>query len=250
MLGNHLNHGGVLFKSGRGYTCRYVKNKAKLDGKGKKSAQYFSYSKKAQGREFVVRHFAGDVKYMTLGFIHKNKDFTPAHLVSLMASSKNEFIAGELYGCEGGVESGAATSTGGTNRRGSPKPKSKGPKTIASRFKRQLRSVVVRSLAVRARHFRLLPDLSTTLLLHCRSLESTLDDTNPFFIRCIKPNEEKLSIAKAKEMGRHVSHAFDAKMVLQQLLFGGVMETVSGCGIVVLGICHCLAKPSEKKVLI
>lgn len=76
---------------------------------------------------------------MTLGFIHKNKDFTPAHLVALMASSKNQFIAGELYGCDGGVEGGAAASAGGTKRRGSPKPKSKGPKTIASRFKRQLR---------------------------------------------------------------------------------------------------------------
>jgi len=168
---------------------QYATNKAALDKRGKKSAGFFHFKNTAQGREFTIQHFAGGVTYLTIGFIQKNKDFTPPHLVKIMKESSNDFIANVLY----------ATPDSSSTVRSSPRPssKKKGPRTIASRFKKQL-----------------------------NSLEKTLDDTNPFFIRCIKPNEVKLSVAKAAEMGKHISETFNAKMVAQQLLFGGVMETV------------------------
>uniref|UniRef100_A0A8C3CNT6 Myosin VIIA n=1 Tax=Cairina moschata TaxID=8855 RepID=A0A8C3CNT6_CAIMO len=131
--------------------------------------------------QFGINHFAGIVYYETKGFLEKNRDTLHGDIIQLVHSSKNKFIkqifqadVAMVMQAEGGRRS---LFTGRKTRKRSP--------TLSSQFKRSL-ELLMRTLSV------------------CQ----------PFFVRCIKPNEYKKPML------------FDRELCVRQLRYSGMMETI------------------------
>ncbi|XP_014907475.1 unconventional myosin-VIIa-like isoform X2 [Poecilia latipinna] len=132
--------------------------------------------------QFGIQHFAGVVYYETRGFLEKNRDTLYGDIIQLVHSSKNKFIKQifqadvAMFLC--GYPPGATALTkGAETRKRSP--------TLSSQFKRSL-ELLMRTLSV------------------CQ----------PFFVRCIKPNEFKKPML------------FDRELCVRQLRYSGMMETI------------------------
>ncbi|KAL4238115.1 MyTH4 domain [Mactra antiquata] len=107
--------------------------------------------------EFGIQHYAGKVLYTAAGFLDKNKDVQQDQLFELMHNSTNVFITDltrfqDLLGVRLEDLSGRATISRTT--RGKP--------TVGDTFKHQLSALV-----------------------------DILSTTNPWYVRCIKPNNMK-----------------------------------------------------------
>uniref|UniRef100_A0A672V9T6 Myosin VIIA n=1 Tax=Strigops habroptila TaxID=2489341 RepID=A0A672V9T6_STRHB len=128
--------------------------------------------------QFGINHFAGIVYYETKGFLEKNRDTLHGDIIQLVHSSKNKFIK-QIFQADVAMVMQAGEdlySQGGTRKR-SP--------TLSSQFKRSL-ELLMRTLSV------------------CQ----------PFFVRCIKPNEYKKPML------------FDRELCVRQLRYSGMMETI------------------------
>ncbi|KAI1898304.1 hypothetical protein AGOR_G00070940 [Albula goreensis] len=124
--------------------------------------------------QFGIKHYAGEVLYDVRGVLEKNRDTFRDDILNILKESRLDFIY-DLFE-QVGSRSGEDTSKLGTARR---KP------TVSSQFRDSL-----------------------------HSLMATLSASNPFFVRCIKPNMEKNA------------HVFDPDVVLNQLRYSGMLETV------------------------
>uniref|UniRef100_A0A663F1D7 Myosin X n=1 Tax=Aquila chrysaetos chrysaetos TaxID=223781 RepID=A0A663F1D7_AQUCH len=124
--------------------------------------------------QFGIRHYAGEVLYDVRGFLEKNRDTFRDDILNMLKDSRLDFI----YDLFERVCSRCSEETlkMGTQRR---RP------TVSSQFRDSL-----------------------------HSLMATLSTSNPFFIRCIKPNTEK------------APHLFNPDVVLNQLRYSGMLETV------------------------
>ncbi|KAM6283948.1 unconventional myosin-VIIa isoform 1-T1 [Spheniscus humboldti] len=137
--------------------------------------------------QFGINHFAGVVYYETKGFLEKNRDTLHGDIIQLVHSSKNKFIKQIFQADVAMFLCGYASSTFGQ----SPTPTPKGAETrkrsptLSSQFKRSL-ELLMRTLSV------------------CQ----------PFFVRCIKPNEYKKPML------------FDRELCVRQLRYSGMMETI------------------------
>ena len=140
-----------------------------LDGKTTIYKRFQLYPK-----NFQIAHYAGDVVYLTEGWLEKNKDPVNENLMQLLSKSIDPTIA-KLF--EDYVDFGGD----GTIRR-----------TKGSRF-----------ITVSQRHKQQLVNLM-----------SLLSSTNPHFVRCILPNEQKKP------------GLMDAPLVLDQLRCNGVIEGI------------------------
>ncbi|XP_066522959.1 unconventional myosin-Vc [Hoplias malabaricus] len=132
---------------------------------------------------FVIQHFADKVEYRCKGFLEKNRDTLYEELVQTMRASKFPLLADffseeESYFANKGVKVKAARPV--------VKPANKQLRsTVGDKFRRSL-----------------------------YLLMETLNATTPHYVRCIKPNEDKLPFE------------YDSKRVVQQLRACGVLETV------------------------
>nr|XP_009932442.1 PREDICTED: unconventional myosin-X-like [Opisthocomus hoazin] len=124
--------------------------------------------------QFGIRHYAGEVLYDVRGFLEKNRDTFRDDILNMLKDSRLDFI----YDLFERVCSRCSEDTlkMGTQRR---RP------TVSSQFRDSL-----------------------------HSLMATLSTSNPFFIRCIKPNTEK------------APNLFNPDVVLNQLRYSGMLETV------------------------
>uniref|UniRef100_A0A669QA66 Myosin X n=1 Tax=Phasianus colchicus TaxID=9054 RepID=A0A669QA66_PHACC len=124
--------------------------------------------------QFGIRHYAGEVLYDVRGFLEKNRDTFRDDILNMLKDSRLDFI----YDLFERVCSRCNEETlkMGTQRR---RP------TVSSQFRDSL-----------------------------HSLMATLSTSNPFFIRCIKPNTEK------------APNLFNPDVVLNQLRYSGMLETV------------------------
>lgn len=149
---------------------------------------------------FSVKHFAGSVEYDITGWREKNRDELPDHLVSLLQNSSSDFVSILYTGEEGeGTASEASphlkVAEQGSGKRmsfgpgggggGGKDKKDSGKMTLGAQFKQQL-----------------------------TDLMAMLGSTEPYFIRCIKPNSFKKP------------NTLDAKMTYDQLLYAGMLETI------------------------
>ncbi|XP_077717373.1 unconventional myosin-VIIb isoform X4 [Canis aureus] len=136
---------------------------------------------------FGIAHFAGEVYYQTEGFLEKNRDMLSTDILTLVYSSKNKFLK-EIFKLESaGTKLGQSTiiqASAGSQLFKSA-DSSKQPSTLAGQFKKSL-------------------DQLMKILTSCQ----------PYFIRCIKPNEYKKPLL------------FDRDLCLRQLRYSGMMETV------------------------
>ncbi|KAH7404329.1 hypothetical protein KP509_15G021000 [Ceratopteris richardii] len=130
-----------------------------------------------RSRGFRIRHYAGEVTYDTIGFLEKNRDLLHSDLLHLLSSC--EMHLPQHFACN--VEQTLLKLTGPVRRSGIESQK----QSVATKFKGQLASLMQR-----------------------------LEDTEPHFIRCIKPNTLQQP------------NLYQEDLVLQQLRCCGVLEVV------------------------
>lgn len=123
---------------------------------------------------FIVHHYAGEVEYDITGFLDKNRDTLHDSLADAMKISKLEILS-ELFSDEEAANVAA-----------SPKSKSsRGKITLSGQFKKQL-----------------------------DSLMEILGSAQPHFVRCVKPNVEK------------IPNKFSSEMILRQMKYAGLFEAI------------------------
>ncbi|RDD42798.1 Unconventional myosin-X [Trichoplax sp. H2] len=136
--------------------------------------RYFIKPKVNQAK-FGVKHYAGDIFYDIEKFLEKSRDTFRSDVLTLLQNSSFDFI----YDLFEHVTSSNADSKGVSSNR--PRKTA----TVAIQFRDSL-----------------------------LSLMDTLNKANPFFIRCIKPNPDK------------ISDHFVPDLVEDQLRYSGMLQTV------------------------
>ncbi|XP_074194056.1 unconventional myosin-IXb isoform X9 [Rhinolophus sinicus] len=214
---------------------------------------------------FIIQHFAGKVKYQIKDFREKNMDYMRPDIVALLRSSDSSYVR-ELIGMDpvavfrwavlraairamavlreagrlraeraekaAGLGSPGARSHLGELQRGGSTPseklyrKSKGTKQKQIIPKNLLDSKSLKLIISMTLHDRTTksllhlhkkkkpPSISAQFQTSLNKLLEALGKAEPFFIRCIRSNAEK------KEL------CFDEELVLQQLRYTGMLETV------------------------
>jgi myosin heavy subunit len=131
--------------------------------------------------EFIIVHYAGEVSYNVEGFLAKNKDTVQGDLVALMQGSSDPYVK-SLFPAEKESEKKEKKSKPVTPKAKSPSAKKI---TLGAQFRDQL-----------------------------KDLMATLSNTEPHFVRAIKPNNSKKA------------NLFDSPNALRQLRYAGVLETI------------------------
>ncbi|XP_074979231.1 unconventional myosin-IXb isoform X7 [Caretta caretta] len=210
---------------------------------------------------FIIRHFAGKVKYQIKDFREKNMDYMRPDIVALLRSSDSAYIR-ELIGMDpvavfrwailraairamavfaeagrqraqktaGVVRHGPRVPLGELQRANTPVEKvyrkSRGTKQKQIIPKNLLDSKSLKLIVSMTLHDRTTksllhlhkkkkpPSISAQFQNSLNKLLETLGKAEPFFIRCIRSNAEKRELF------------FDEGLVLQQLRYTGMLETV------------------------
>ncbi|XP_032741245.1 unconventional myosin-Vb [Rattus rattus] len=141
---------------------------------------------------FIVIHFADKVEYLSDGFLEKNRDTVYEEQINILKASKFPLVA-DLFRDD--KDSVPATNTA----------KNRSSSKINVRSSRPLMKVPNKEHKKSVGY-----QFRTSLNL----LMETLNATTPHYVRCIKPNDEKLPFH------------FDPKRAVQQLRACGVLETI------------------------
>ncbi|XP_048201605.1 unconventional myosin-VIIb [Perognathus longimembris pacificus] len=147
----------------------------------------FLKPKSIHDARFGISHFAGQVYYQAEGFLEKNRDVLSTDILTLVHSSKNKFLRKifNLESAEIKLGHGTIRQAKAGSQLFKPADSTKRPCTLAGQFKQSLEQLM-------------------KILTNCQ----------PYFIRCIKPNEYKKPLL------------FDRELCIQQLRYSGMMETV------------------------
>ncbi|KAM9316471.1 unconventional myosin-VIIb [Gastrophryne carolinensis] len=143
-------------------------------------------SKSIHDTKFGINHFAGVVYYETEGFLDKNRDLLSTDLIIMIHSSTNKFLK-QVFQLDKNVNN---ASTRGIIRN--------------SGLNHQKVSETSKSL----------PTLGGQFKHSLEQLMKILGNCQPYFVRCIKPNELKKPLL------------FDRELCIQQLRYSGMMETI------------------------
>ncbi|XP_055047421.2 unconventional myosin-XV [Misgurnus anguillicaudatus] len=130
--------------------------------------------------EFTIKHYAGKVSYQVHKFLDKNYDQVRQDVLDLFINSKNKMVA-NLFMSYAEVL-GQQKSNAGKN---STVTRRQQASTVAAKFQISLMELVEK-----------------------------MERANPYFVRCIKPNQNK-------EPG-----VFDMELVSAQLCYSGILETI------------------------
>ncbi|XP_046890454.1 unconventional myosin-Vc [Hypomesus transpacificus] len=133
---------------------------------------------------FVIQHFADKVEYQCKGFLEKNRDMLYEELIDIMRTSTFPLLASFFREDEKSVAGMKGIKV---------RPARPGVKPANKQFRTTVGDKFRDSLYL---------------------LMETLNATTPHYVRCIKPNEEKLQFE------------YDSKRVVQQLRACGVLETI------------------------
>ncbi|XP_052455434.1 unconventional myosin-VIIa isoform X2 [Carassius gibelio] len=138
--------------------------------------------------QFGIKHFAGVVYYDTKGFLEKNRDALSSDVIQLIQTSSNKLLK-QIFRNELGT---AETKTSSNHTVFTPR----------------------NSLRQTTESKKRVPTLSGQFRQSLDSLMKTLTACQPFFIRCIKPNDFKKPML------------FDRELCIRQLRYSGMMETI------------------------
>ncbi|XP_032337063.1 unconventional myosin-Vc isoform X1 [Camelus ferus] len=134
---------------------------------------------------FIIQHFADKVEYKCEGFLEKNRDTVYDMLVEILRASKFHLCASFFQE--------------------NPAPSSPFSSAITVKSAKP----VIKS---NNKHFR--STVGSKFRSSLYLLMETLNATTPHYVRCIKPNDEKLPFE------------FDSRRIVQQLRACGVLETI------------------------
>ncbi|XP_037530284.1 unconventional myosin-VIIa [Nematolebias whitei] len=141
--------------------------------------------------QFGIRHFAGVVYYDSKGFLEKNRDTLSPDLIQLVETSTNKLLKQTFQ------NDLASTSNM--------------IKTINPRMNINMSKNTVRQGSDGKKR---VPTLTGQFRQSLDSLMKTLTLCQPYFIRCIKPNDFKKPML------------FDRELCMRQLRYSGMMETI------------------------
>ncbi|XP_077344538.1 unconventional myosin-VIIb [Lithobates pipiens] len=157
----------------------------KLNSIHSKSNIYIA-SKSVHDTKFGINHFAGIVYYETEGFLDKNRDLLSTDFILMIHSSTNKFLK-QVFQLDKSANNasirGIIRNAGFNSQKISDTNKSL--PTLGGQFKQSL-----------------------------EQLMKILGNCQPYFIRCIKPNEFKKPLL------------FDRELCIRQLRYSGMMETI------------------------
>ncbi|XP_071611267.1 unconventional myosin-Vc isoform X1 [Heliangelus exortis] len=134
---------------------------------------------------FIIQHFADKVEYKCEGFLEKNRDTVHEVLIEILKESKFHLCANFFQDNPVSISPFSSTINIKSARPVLKSPNKHLRTTVGSKFRSSLSLLMV-----------------------------TLNATTPHYVRCIKPNDEKLPFE------------FDSKRVTQQLRACGVLETI------------------------
>ncbi|XP_061848080.1 unconventional myosin-XV [Colius striatus] len=130
--------------------------------------------------EFTIKHYAGKVTYQVHKFLDKNYDQVRQDVLDLFISSRTKVVANLFFG-----HAQVLARQRSLVRRSSTRTRRYKAPTVAARFQQSLLELVEK-----------------------------MERCNPFFVRCLKPNNKK-------EPG-----LFEADVVSSQLRYSGILETI------------------------
>ncbi|NWW18882.1 MYO15 protein, partial [Falcunculus frontatus] len=130
--------------------------------------------------EFTIKHYAGKVTYQVHKFLDKNYDQVRQDVLDLFISSRTKVVANLFFG-----HAQVMARQRSLIRRSSTRTRRYKAPTVAARFQQSLLELVEK-----------------------------MERCNPFFVRCLKPNNKK-------EPG-----LFEADVVRTQLRYSGILETI------------------------
>lgn len=133
-------------------------------------------------QEFGVTHYAGQVWYCVEGFLEKNRDALRPDVLELLAASKLPLIVDMTRQLRAQRDFGKTMPRGTNGRFVTMKPRTP---TVAARFSDSLQQLL-----------------------------QSMAKCNPWFVRCIKPNNDKHALR------------MDMPCVLQQLRYLGMLDTI------------------------
>lgn len=133
-------------------------------------------------QEFGITHYAGQVWYCVEGFLEKNRDALRPDVLELLGSSKLPLICDMTKQLRAQRDIGKTMPKGANGRFVTMKPRTP---TVAARFSDSLQHLL-----------------------------QSMAKCNPWFVRCIKPNNEKHALR------------MDMPCVLQQLRYLGMLDTI------------------------
>lgn len=139
-------------------------------------------------KEFGIRHYAGTVYYSVAGFVDKNKDAQQDVFFDTLLNSKSNFVQ-EI--CEFRDLLSKVAKLGEV----------KGDNSFSKG--------TVKRMTNKAK-----PTVTEAFRMNLQVLVQVLECTNPWYVRCIKPNMEKSP------------SIFDEKLVLDQLKYLGMLEII------------------------
>ncbi|XP_050073339.1 unconventional myosin-Va isoform X4 [Anopheles maculipalpis] len=140
---------------------------------------------------FLIKHFSDTVQYESRGFLEKNRDTVSRELVSVLKASGMRLCQRLMLAQEEGhSEADAKSQAAGvkimsSEKKKKPMTQKQQRKTVGSQFRESLTQLI-----------------------------TTLHNTTPHYVRCIKPNDDKAPFK------------WEAPKIVQQLRACGVLETV------------------------
>ncbi|XP_060098667.1 unconventional myosin-VIIb [Heteronotia binoei] len=137
---------------------------------------------------FGISHFAGIVYYQSKGFLEKNRDMLSSDVMQLVHSSRNKFLR-QIFQVDAAAN--VASFGRGSIRHLGVDPTFKGADTIKR-----------------------LSTLGGQFKQSLEQLMKILSMCQPYFIRCLKPNDHKKPML------------FDRELCIRQLRYSGMMETI------------------------
>ncbi|XP_044744142.1 unconventional myosin-Va isoform X3 [Coccinella septempunctata] len=150
-----------------------------------KCAKYSHFGKGKFGRSaFTISHFAGKVEYESNGFLEKNRDTVIEEQINVIKQSKSKLVS-RLFCSDAQKQANPGTKVKIIPSKPKPGAQKSHKKSVGCQFKDSL-----------------------------SRLMDTLNSTTPYYIRCIKPNDNKHSFE------------FNPKRAAQQLRACGVLETI------------------------
>ncbi|KAI1280289.1 Myosin-I heavy chain [Halotydeus destructor] len=168
--------------------------------------------------EFGVKHYAGSVTYTAAGFLDKNKDAQQDQLFDLMSASSNVLVK-DLVKFQDLLGSTAARSQQSANSNGSSQNKAtsqnggqSNSSTLRSNGSLGAASGAMTLSSTNTSKGR--PTVGDAFRVQLTSLVDILHSTNPWYVRCIKPNVQK------------VANCYDNKQVTSQLQYLGMLDII------------------------